>query len=178
MLSTSSKKSSFTFSKTVIASLLAVCSFSVNAGTDTSNLSATASVAANCTISTSPVAFGAYDPIVTNSATALDGTGTVTVTCTSGSTGTVTLGQGANVDTGSSDTAPLRRMLANTSDHLSYNLYSDSGRTTVWGNTGVTGVARTGTGTSDAVTVYGSVTAGQNVPAGNYSDTVVATVTF
>lgn len=178
MLSSLSKKSSFTFSKTIIASLLTVYSFSVNAGSATSNLSATASVSANCTIATSPVAFGAYDPVVTNNSSALDGTGTVTVTCTSGSTGTVTLGQGANADTGSSDTLPVRRMLAGTSDYLTYNLYSDSGRTTVWGNTAGTGVDRTGTGASDAVTVYGSVAAGQNVPAGSYSDTVVATVTF
>jgi spore coat protein U-like protein len=174
----SSTNYSFAITKVLLASLLAAYSLSVNAGTATSNLSVTTSVAASCTISTSAVAFGSYDPVVANSSSALDGTGTVTVTCTSGSTGTVTLGQGGNADTGSSDTAPLRRMLAGSSDYLSYSLYSDSGRTTVWGNTTETGVARTGTGSSDAVTVYGSVTAGQNVPAGSYSDTVVATVTF
>lgn len=103
-------------------------------------------------------------------------TGTVTVTCTSGSAGVITLGQGVNADVGS-DAAPVRRMLAGT-DYLSYSLYSDTGRTSVWGNTEVTGVARTGTGAADAVTVYGSVAPGQNVPAGSYSDTVVATVTF
>lgn len=39
-----SNKSSFTITRTVIASLLVACSFSVNAGTATSNLSVTASV--------------------------------------------------------------------------------------------------------------------------------------
>jgi len=61
---------------------------------------------------------------------------------------------------------------------LSYSLFQDVGHTTVWGNTGGTGVANTGTGSQTAITVYGSVAAGQNVPSGNYSDTVVATVTF
>lgn len=64
------------------------------------------------------------------------------------------------------------------SHFLSYALYQDTGRTTVWGNTGGTGVANTGTGTQNALTVYGAVAAGQAVPAGSYSDTVVATVTF
>lgn len=153
--------------------------FGVNsyAGTSTDNLSVTATISANCTISTSAVAFGAYDPIVTNASSALDGTGTVTTTCTNGSAVTVTLGQGSNADTGSTDAVPLRQM-ASGANRLAYFLYSDSGRTTVWGNTAGTGKADTGTGAASALTVYGRVTAGQNKPTGSYSDTVVATVTF
>jgi len=69
-------------------------------------------------------------------------------------------------------------MLAGTSDYLSYQLYSDSGYSTAWGNTAGTGVAVTGTGSAVSTTVYGSVAAGQNVKTGNYADTVAATVTF
>lgn len=155
----------------------AALSISSHAGTATGNLSVTASVAANCTISTAAVGFGAYDPIVTNATANLDGTGTVTVTCTNGSATTVTLGQGANAAVGSTDAAPTRRMVSGV-NFLSYALYSDTGRTTVWGNTAGTGKAHTGTGTATALTVYGRVTSGQNVPTGSYSDTVVATVTF
>lgn len=151
---------------------------SAYAVTATDNLSVSATVSANCTISTSAVAFGAYDPVSANASSALDGAGTVTVNCTSGAATTVTLGQGANADTGSTDAAPLRRMKAGTSDYLSYTLYSDTSRSTVWGNTAGTGSAHTGTGTASALTVYGRVTAAQNVPSGSYSDTVVATVTF
>jgi spore coat protein U-like protein len=151
---------------------------STDAATATSNLSVTASVSANCSISTAPVAFGAYDPVSANASTALSGTGTVNVTCTNGASTTVTLGQGANADTGSTDAAPARRLSDGTTNYLSYSLYQDTGRTTVWGNTVGTGVANTGTGTQTAITVYGSVAAGQNVPSGSYSDTVVATVTF
>ncbi|HUM14049.1 MAG TPA: spore coat protein U domain-containing protein, partial [Candidatus Nitrosotalea sp.] len=45
------------------------------AQTATANLGVSATVAKNCSISTTPVAFGAYDPIVTNATNPLDGTG-------------------------------------------------------------------------------------------------------
>jgi spore coat protein U domain-containing protein, fimbrial subunit CupE1/2/3/6 len=151
---------------------------SVDAGTQTANLSVTATVAANCSISSAPVAFGSYDPVSANASTPLSGTGTVNVTCTSGASTTITLGQGTNAGTGSSDAVPLRRLTDGSSHFLSYTLYQDSGHATAWGNTSGTGVGATGTGSQNAVTVYGSVAAGQSVPAGNYSDTVVATVTF
>jgi spore coat protein U domain-containing protein, fimbrial subunit CupE1/2/3/6 len=163
---------------TAASALFLAASSATHAGTATSNLSVTATVSANCTISTAPVAFGPYDPIVTNATNPLDGTGTVTVTCTNGSAATITLGQGTNPASGSTDAAPLRQMKDAGTDVLAYTLYQDTGRTTVWGNTAGTGVADTGNGTAQAVTVYGAVTAGQNVPAGSYSDTVIATVTF
>lgn len=161
------------------AVLVAVAAMSgtAAAGTATSNLPVSATISANCTIDASGgVAFGAYDPIVTNKTTALTATGTISTTCTNGSSATITLGQGANAGTGSTAAAPIRRMLAGTSNYLSYQLYSNSGMTTVFD--GSTGVAVTGTGSAVSTSVYGSVAAGQNVPAGSYSDTVVATVAF
>jgi spore coat protein U-like protein len=148
-----------------------------DAGTATANLSVTATVSATCSISTTPLAFGTYDPVVTNAATPLDATGGVVVTCTNGAATTVTLGQGLNANTGSSDSVPLRRM-ASGGNYLSYSLYQNAGHTTVWGNTAGTGIAHTGTGGAVTVPVYGRVAAGQNVASGAYADTVVATVTF
>jgi spore coat protein U-like protein len=150
---------------------------SVAAGTATGDIAVSAVVSANCSISAGAVTFGAYDPVVANKSSALDGTGTVTVDCTSGASTTVTLGQGLNADTGSTDAAPVRR-LRNGTNHLSYSLYSDSGRTTVWGNTTPTGLPYTGTGSGVALTIYGTIPANQQVPAATYNDTVVATVTF
>jgi spore coat protein U-like protein len=124
------------------------------------------------------LAFGSYDPIGSHASSDLDATGTVTVTCTNGSTGDITLGQGSNADTGSTDDVPLRRMSDGASGYLSYYLYQDSGRTTVWGNTAATDVSHSGDGTATDITIYGRVTSGQNAPAGSYTDTVVATVTF
>lgn len=148
------------------------------AGSAVSNLDVTATVTANCTIATAPVAFGNYDPVVANATTALNGTGTITVNCTTGSAATITLGQGSNAANGSTDAAPLRQMKDAGTDVLAYTLYQDSGRTTAWGNTAGTGVSDTGNAAAQNITVYGAVTAGQNVPAGSYSDVVVATVSF
>lgn len=166
-----------------LSSLLAigvVTSFETeaSAGTATSNLSVSASVSANCTISTSAVAFGAYDPVSANAATPLDGTGGVTVTCTQGASTTITLGQGSTPKAGSTDAVPLRQMGDGGANRLEYFLHQDAAHTTAWGNTAGTGVAHTGTGTATSITVHGRVSAGQNVPSGSYADTVVATVTF
>jgi spore coat protein U-like protein len=166
--------------KKIIAGMLGLTfafSGSSFAGTDTENLSVTATVSANCTITTAAVGFGTYDPVVTHASTALTATGTVTTTCTKDAAAAITLGQGANATTTSTDAAPARRMISGT-NYLTYQLYSDSARTTVWGNDTTTDVAVTGTGSAVSSTVYGSVSGGQNVPAGSYTDTVVATVTF
>ena len=169
------------FSKAAVIAAFAVAgSFSAgmaNAATATSNLPVSATVSASCTIDASAgVAFGTYDPIVANASTDLTTTGSLSTTCTNGFDATVTLGQGDNADAGSSDAAPLRRMLSGTTDFLSYQLYTDAGHATTWDNS--TGATVTGTGAAVTTNVYGVVTAGQNVPVGSYADTVLATVSF
>lgn len=163
--------------RVAIVALAAFGASTAVAAISTANLAVSATVSNNCTITTSALSFGSYDPVSANSSAALNGTGGVSVTCTSGASTTVALGQGANANTGSTDAAPLRRMASGT-NRLSYSLYQDAARTAVWGNTVATSVAHTGTGTSTAITVYGAIAGGQNVPAGSYTDTVVATVTF
>ena len=144
------------------------------------NLNVQATVAANCTISTTAVDFGAYDPIVANLTTDLTAPagGKVTLLCTNGASATVTLGQGSNADTGSTAANPTRRLKHGTTDYLSYTLYSDAGLTTEWGDTAPTGVAHTGTGATANLPVYGVVPQAQNQPVGVYTDVVLATVTF
>jgi spore coat protein U-like protein len=170
---------SFKLIRGLVGAALSSCLFvgQANAGTVTANLSVTATVSASCAISTTPLAFGAYDPVGANAATPLDATGGVVVTCTNGASTTVTLGQGSNANTGSSDAVPLRRMVSG-GNFLAYSLFQNAGHTTTWGNTAGTGVGHTGTGTATTVSVYGRVAAGQNVASGSYADTVVATVTF
>jgi spore coat protein U-like protein len=163
--------------KAAIAIIGGMIAANANAGVETSNMTVDATISATCTISTTAVNFGTYDPIVAHKTAALAGTGGVTTTCTNGSAATITLGQGANATATSTDAAPERQMASGT-NRLSYQLYSESTRTTVWGNTSTTGKAITGSGTASTETVYGSVPAGQNKPTGTYSDTVVATVTF
>ena len=62
---------------------------------------------------------------------------------------------------------------------INYSLYTDAGRTTVWGNTvGTDAVSATGNGASQSYTVYGRVPA-QTTPApATYTDTITVTVTY
>lgn len=136
--------------------------------TATSTLLVTATVSAACIVSTSPVAFGVYNP---TAGTVLDGTGSVAVTCTNGTSYAVSLDGGGQADVAA-------RAMANVPDLLSYQLYSDAARTTVWGSTGGDLVNATGTGLQVNHTVYGRVPASQNVPVGSYTDTVNVTVTY
>lgn len=160
----------------IIASALFLSLVSLNSawsGSAQDNLGVTASITANCTISTSTVAFGAYDPIVTNASTDLTGTGTVTVTCTNGATSlTIALGLGTNA------TGSTRRMIAGAGEYLIYELYQEVGHTNIWGTAANAKSVSDGTGLAQAYTVYGVVPAGQNSVVGSYSDTVVATVNF
>lgn len=170
-----------TYIKTALAVTTAfVFSGAAFAGTATSSLAVTATVAANCTIdATGGLAFGAYDPVGANGASGVDldnSASTISTTCTNGSSANITLGQGANPDVSSTAAAPLRQMSDGATHVLAYNLYSDSGFTTVWDD--VTGVGTTGTGVAVPVTVYGKIPKGQTVPVGSYTDTVIATVTF
>ena len=171
------KKNLQKFSVLAVVSLFFLAATSAFAGTATSNMSVSATVSANCTISAGALAFGAYDPVVTNATNPLAGTATITVSCTNGSPATLTLDQGLNPAGGSTNAAPLRQM-ASGGSLMSYDLFQDNAMTVPWGNTAGTGVAYTGTGVSGSVTVYGQVAGGQNVPAGTYNDTVVATITF
>ena len=143
------------------------------AQTATANLGVSATVAKNCSISTTPVAFGAYDPIVTNATNPLDGTGTVVVTCTKGAGTRIDLGLGSNA------TGTTRRMTGG-GDFLTYELYTTTARTTVWGSGAAAGLTIPAAPSKAArtYTVYGQVAGGQDVTATSYADTVVATINF
>lgn len=165
----------FRFRTAIAAGVFAAAAFATpaSAGTQSSNLSVSATVSANCSISTTPLDFGSIDTL---SASAVDGTGGVSITCTNGSSWAAS----ADVGSGSGATFASRRMSAG-SDTLNYTLYTDAGRTTVWGDgSGSTAtVDDTGTGASQSITIYGRIPAGQtSVPAGDYADTVSVTVTY
>jgi spore coat protein U domain-containing protein, fimbrial subunit CupE1/2/3/6 len=155
-----------------------------HAGNATSNLSVTASVTANCTISTSAVAFGSYDPVVANASNPLNASGSVTIACTKGSAPNVTMDLGAHASGGN------RYMSDGGSNTLGYQLYQPPSTTPndpctfpgsqVWGTSGSAIFTPTAPGSKSARTynVCGTVAAGQDVAVGSYADTVVATVNF
>jgi spore coat protein U-like protein len=143
----------------------------------TDNIDVTATVTANCTITAEALALGSYDGVVVNASTPLTAESDIDVTCTQGAAATVTLGQGANAGGGSTPTNPDRRLTDGT-NFLNYGLFTENTHTDEWGDTAPTGVTHTGTGSSATLVVYGSIPAGQTVPAGAYTDTVLATITL
>lgn len=121
-----------------------------------------------CTISTTAVDFGNY---TSNQASYLDGTGSVTVNCVSGAY-EIGLNGGQTSDINN-------RKMNSGSNYLYYQLYKDSDRAIIWGNTeGSNTLSDTGNGSDQPHTVYGRIPANQNVSPGAYSDTVTATVTW
>ena len=136
-------------------------------------LATNATVTANCTVSTSALAFGNID---STSASDVDASGGLTITCTNGSGWAASAGVGG----GSGASFANRRMTAG-ANLLDYNIYTSAARVTVWGDgTGSTAtIGGTGTGSAQAVTVYGRVPGGQStVPIGSYADVVAVTVTY
>lgn len=134
-------------------------------------LNATAMINVSCTVTTTPVAFGAYDPIGLNRSTPLDSTGGLKVTCNYGITATISMGQGLNPAAGSTGALPSRQMSDGNGHLLAYTLNQDAARLEVWGDTQETSAC-----TSGSLVVYGRIAAGQNVMAGAYYDTVVVLV--
>ena len=141
-------------------------------GGSTANFSFTvsATVTTSCSVTATNLNFGSAGVLTLN----VDGTSTVTPQCTNGTPYNV----GLDAGTGTGATVTNRKMTSGAST-ITYSLYSDSGRTTVWGNTvGTNTVSGTGTGSNQALTVYGRVPP-QTTPApAAYTDTIVATATY
>lgn len=163
----------------VVAIALGGFAASALAGTGNTTFAVTATVVNNCVLSSTNIAFGNYDP---TAAAASAATGTVTAKCTKGDLVSVALGQGSNPATGSTAAVPARQM-ANGTNMLPYHIYIAGTGTTEWGS-GTVGTnepaAQTAASVATALTftTYGSLPAGADVPAGAYSDSVIATVTF
>ena len=157
------------------ATLIGLCIFPLVsasfAATTTSTFTVQATIIASCTInSASTLNFGSQGVLIAN----VDNTSTLQVQCTN----TTPYNIGLNAGTGTGATVAVRKLTSG-ANTINYSLYSDSARSTVWGNTvGTDTVAATGSGASQSYTVYGRVTA-QTTPApATYTDTITVTVTY
>lgn len=138
-----------------------------------------ASAATTCAFSSTPgMSFGAYDD---SSASPTDATTSIIVTCSrnGGPTPTtVTLQIGPSANSGLISTRAMRSG-ANT---MNYNLYRDSARSQVWGqtsgvDTGTISLTVPNNGSANGtLVIYGRIPALQNVPVGTFSDGVQITV--
>jgi spore coat protein U-like protein len=127
----------------------------------------------SCTISSTSAVFGNYNVF---SGSALDTTATITYQCNA-----LSFNVTISLSKGQSSTYGPRRMNQG-AEILTYNLYTNAGRSQIWGDgTGGTAVySRNNPPNNSDVTVvvYGRVPADQDVSAGSYSDTVSATINF
>lgn len=130
-------------------------------------LAARPALAASCTVSSSGVAFGAYDP---TDAADTRGTGTVRLSCDASVSASVALsgGGGSTID----------HAMSNGVSQLGYALYADAQRSTIWGDG--TGGSQTVSfdGTAVDHAIYGAIPARQRVTAGSYTDTITLTVSY
>ncbi len=106
-----------------------------------------------------------------------DTQGSLEVTCSSGTPYTIGMNPGANA-TSTTAAADNRRMSDGNNNFIAYGLYRDAGRQDFWGEVvGTDTLAGVGTASVQSIPVYGRVPS-TDAPAGSYSDTVVATVTY
>jgi spore coat protein U-like protein len=142
------------------------------AATTTSTFTVSITLVATCTInSASTLNFGNSVGVLSAN---VDQTSTISVTCSN----TTPYNIGLDAGTASGATVTTRKLTSG-GNTVNYALYSDTGRTTNWGNTVSTDtVAATGNGSAQSYTVYGRVPT-QTTPApGTYTDTITVTVTY
>jgi spore coat protein U-like protein len=125
-------------------------------------------------VSATGVNFGVYDPGAASSTKSM---GTVAVQCTIGILPSFQVA----LSTGGSGSYATRKM-SNGTDRLSYNLYTDAGRTIIWGDgSGGTSINSFGgliSLGSTSFTVYGKAPKGQYPAPGSFTDTITVTVTY
>ncbi len=160
------------FSGIPVALICILASERVHAATATGNLTVQIEIQAECEVTTTAtVNFGAEGVLNSD----VDAAGSISVQCTSGVSYDVGLGAGQGAGATTSD----RKMTGPASATIDYGLFSDSARTTNWGDTISTDtVSGTGDGSVQVIDVYGRVPAQTTPAAGTYSDTVLVTVTY
>jgi spore coat protein U-like protein len=135
----------------------------------TTTFNVTATVPTSCTVTANNLNFGTVGVLTANT----DATTTLSPKCTNGAAYNIGLDKGLN---GSSVTA--RQMKAG-SALVNYSLFSNSGRTTNWGNTvGTDTVSGNGIGSAQSLTVYGRIPPQTTPSPGTYNDTIVVTLTY
>lgn len=126
-----------------------------------------------CSVLSTVLTFNAYDPI--GGAAVTLPTGTITVTCTSTSNGSTVLTYNLTLP----PPAPgPSRVMTSGANNLNYDLYTDSGRTTVWNTanplTCSFTLPKNGTNQQNTCSFYGRISSGQDAAAGTYTQSGIA----
>lgn len=162
-----------------VAAVSFLAAGAVHAATATDNLTVQMTITAACSVTGGTLDFGTAQ--AGTLAANRDAQTNVSVTCTSGSPYSVGLGAGQNAGGAGINGRSMKR--GTNAETIAYQLYRDTGRAAVWGEdvTPTTGNTfnQSGTGTSQAIPVYGRVPTGTTISAaGIYTDTVTITLTY
>ncbi|MFO1185547.1 MAG: spore coat U domain-containing protein [Bauldia sp.] len=149
-------------------SLPACSAAQILSGSVNPTFAASAAIEKDCVVSAGNVSFGTHGLL----SSSLTSSGVVTVKCTPATDYSVALSNGNN------GASPGERKMKNGSETVTYGLYRDTGRTNLWGDTAGFLASATGSGANQNFTVYGLVPAQPTPSPGNYTDTVVVTVTY
>ena len=162
----------FNFKRIIAFCALLLASSSTWAATATTTFAVTANVVPTCSVSAAALNFGAAipNPISSN----VDAQSAITATCSNGAGYTIALNGGTNAGT-----VALRRLEAGGTT-INYTMYTDAGRSSIWGDgtIGTTLLNGSGSGAPQVIPVYGRIPSGQAPGTGAYSDTVTVTITF
>jgi spore coat protein U-like protein len=102
--------------------------------------------------------------------------GDLVLSCTSAANVYVSLDHGSN---GSGAGVGVLRNIVSGSNSMAYQIFQDSGHATVWGDgSGVASQSVSGSSTPTTLTMYATLTVPAAQPAGNYTDTVSATINY
>lgn len=146
------------------------CSSHSDASEATTTMAVEGTVEANCNISAGTLNFGTQTSTALQSG--VSATSTLDVTCTPGSKYYIAMGEG-------NDYFDDTRHMVSGSNTVAYELYQNPGHTTAWGSTnGTDTVDGTASTTSINPIVYGYIPSQDDIPAGDYEDTVVVTITY
>lgn len=132
-----------------------------------------ATVIPDCVITATDLDFGTSGALTA----ARTGTGTLTARCTNGSNYTIALGAGTSPG---ASVASRRLQRTGGTEQVAYQLYRDAAYALPWGDGtgGSSTQSGTGTGLSQAYTVYGRVPAQATPVAGTYTDVITVTITY
>lgn len=143
----------------------------LGAATKTTTFAVRLTLTADCTITASDLDFGSQGVLAAN----VDQTSSLSVTCSNSAPYQVGLDGG----TAAGSSIANRLMAGTGAATVQYQIYRDSSRTQIWGNTpGTDTVGGTGNGAAQAITMYGRVPPQSTPAAGTYTTTVTATVNF
>ncbi|KPC49869.1 Csu type fimbrial protein [Amantichitinum ursilacus] len=140
--------------------------------TQTSQFQVSLTLQAACTITSSALNFGTQGVLTS----AINQSTSLSVTCTNAAPYSIGLDAG-NV-TGSAVSSRLLQAGAG-GPTVAFQLYKDSSRSQIWGNTvGVDAATGVGNGSAQTLSVYGQIAPQSTPAAGTYSSTITATISF